>query len=99
MIYKDKRIDKYSNYNGYVLAAWRNKPMAVEVSEERLIKTINSCITLLKNPYLRFMYVSKKGGGRYDEAMCVLYDGKNRLTRLVSISEIERMIEEKNFHE
>lgn len=90
MIYPNKIIDKYSNYNVYFLGSGS---MGHSIEEERLLKVIEACRDLLKKPYIRFIYAS-----RFDEAAGVVYDGSERVTKLVSLSDIEKMIEERKFH-
>lgn len=86
-------IDKYSNYNSFIVGADGTNIVAPKIEEERLRNIIESCIIMLKKPWLRFMYASDA-----IEAYCVVYDGEERVTKLISISEVEKMIEEGSFH-
>lgn len=86
-------IDKYSNYNPYIVGADGTNIVAPKIEEERLQNIIESCVKILKKPWIRFMYASDA-----IEAHCIVYDGENRVTKLISISEVEKMIGKGAFH-
>lgn len=86
-----RKFDKYTNYNGYIVD---RRTGAYEVEESRLLKVIMGMQEKYKNPYLRFMWMTREG---VNEALCVLYsDVKKceRATKLVPFSEVERMLTE-----
>lgn len=87
-MFGNKIIDKYSNYYYYVIGNSLGTRM-YEVEEDRLLSLIQSFRDILKKPYLRFMWMTKK-----NEAVFVLYDGDERLTGLVTMSEAETLIRE-----
>lgn len=76
-------MDKYTNYNYYII----DMRTAKKVDTERLEKVIEMCKAKLKQPYIRFMYA-----GKGDEALCVLYDGEQNLTKLVTFTEVEQFV-------
>lgn len=90
MFTMNKMFDKFTNYNAYYVA---NRAASKEVDETRLAKIIQALRDLLKKPYIRFMWLADAV-----EASCIVYDGSERVTKLVPISEIEKMIEERNIH-
>lgn len=86
-----RKFDKYTNYNGYIVD---RRTGAYEVEESRLLKVIMKMQEKYKNPYLRFMWMTREG---VNEALCVLYSDKKkceRVTKLVTFSEVERMFAE-----
>ena len=81
-----KKIDKYTNYGGYVLM----KRVAHKIEEQRLEGVIDKLTKKYKNPYIRFMWVAN-----VCSAMCVVYSDtkKNeRLTKLVLFDDAEKVI-------
>lgn len=84
-------IKKFSNYNEYSLAGWQGA--AKKVDEQRLVAIIDHCRRMIKNPYIRFMLVSD-----VEEAHCVVYNDTNHVTKLIPLSEVEKMIMEGKFH-
>ena len=88
----NKIIKRYSNYNEYKLAGWNMKDCK-DVDEDRLLRVIQSCRDLLKKPYLRFMLFSG-----FTDAPCVVYNGEERVTKLIPLSDVEQMIKEGKFH-
>lgn len=90
-MFLQRKFDKYTNYNGYIVD---KRTGAYEVEESRLLKVIMKMQEKYKNPYLRFMWMTREG---VNEALCVLYsDVKKceRATKLVPFSEVERMFTE-----
>lgn len=84
-----RKFDKYTNYNGYICD---RRAGAHEVEEERLLNAIAKMQNKYKNPYIRFMWMTREG---VEEALCVLYSDmkKNeRVTKLVPFSEAENII-------
>ena len=84
-----RRFDKYTNYNGYICD---QRVGAHEVEETRLLNAIAKMQKKYKNPYIRFMWMTREG---VEEALCVLYSDvkKNeRATKLVTFGEVERII-------
>lgn len=78
-------IDVYTNYNVYRVA----KQSSHEIDRERLERIIERCKEkYTEKPYIRFMWVASA-----EEAMCVLYNGKERATKLIPISELEKQID------
>ena len=85
-----KIVDRYSNWNYYVVG---NNKLAKKVEDERILKVIGGVIKMLKKPYIRFMYT-----GRFEEAACVVCDDGRHVTKLVPLSEVEKMLKEGKFH-
>ena len=85
-------IDKYSNYNYYIIGASGTSIPAYKVEEVRLLKVVKACMDMLKKPYIRFMYTDRQ------EPVCTVYDGDNRVTKLIPLTEVEQMIKEGAFH-
>ena len=86
-----RKFEKYTNYNGYICD---KRTGACEVGESRLLKVVVKMQEKYKNPYIRFMWMTKEG---VNEALCVLYSdfSKNeRVTKLVPFSEVEKLIME-----
>lgn len=86
-----RKFDKYTNYNGYICD---KRIGAYEVEESRLLKVIMKMQEKYKNPYLRFMWMTREG---VNEALCVLYSNakkSERATKLVPFSEVEQMFTE-----
>lgn len=91
-----RKFDKYTNYNGYICGynghICGRGAGAHEVEEERLLNAIAKMQNKYKNPYIRFMWMTREG---VEEALCVLYSDmkKNeRVTKLVPFSEAENII-------
>ena len=84
-------IDRYSNYNFYAVGT--QLVPAHTIDEDRLQNILESCAKLLSKPFIRFMSVAN-----VEEAHCVVYNRDNRLTKIIPISEVEKMIEEGKFH-
>lgn len=77
-------IDKFSNYKYYST----DPRLAVPVAEERLLSLIGDLRGTLKKPYLRFMWMSQDGE---TDALAVLYNNGERLTKLLPLHAIEQM--------
>ena len=92
-MFNNKIIDKYSNYNNYVIGKSLGAKI-YEVKEDRLLRLIQSFRYLLKKPYLRFMWIKSK-----NEAVFVLYDGDKRLTGLITMNEADALIREYTFNQ
>ena len=90
-MFTPKQLEKFTNYNGYIVGRRRN---AYEIDAVRLANVIGELRKLYKNPYIRFMWVSDA-----KEAMCVTYSDlkKNeRVTKLSPFSELEFALKYKN---
>ena len=85
-------IDKYSNYNVYIVGCSDNIDV-YQLQQERLLKAIESCVKMLKYPWLRFMKVAE-----VKEPHCIVFEGDIRVTKLIPFSDVEKMIEEGKFH-
>ena len=84
-----RKLEKYTNYNGYICDGRKN---VHEVEESRLLSAIAKMQEKYKNPYIRFMWMSKDG---VDEALCILYSDikkYERATKIVPFSEVEKVI-------
>lgn len=88
-MWNNRLVSKHSNYNTYIEDISRS----VAVEHDRLLQVINDLRDKFEDPYLRFMFASNIT----DDAACILYDGRERITRLVSLSAIEWMIENDDF--
>ena len=88
-MFNDKIIDKFSNYWYYFVGSTNQRR---EVDEGRLRKIIGDLRNLLQKPYLQFIYASNK-----PEAVCFVIEKGKRLTKLVTLSQVEEMIAEGNF--
>jgi len=82
-------IDLTSNYRYYIVGS----ETVHEIEKERLLNALRACWDIIKAPYLRFMNVSDCSG-----AYCIVYNGNERVTKLIPFSEVEKMIEEGTFH-
>ena len=83
-----KQLDKYTNYNSYIVG--KRLDSVHEVEHKRLCALIGKLRTKLKNPYIRFMWMTQEG---VNEPLCVVYsDSKKneRLTKLVPFSVAEK---------
>jgi hypothetical protein len=89
----NKYIDKFSNYNYYFVGRTITFDAVKEVTEERLLKVLKAINDLLKKPYLRFMFAKDQS-----DAVAIVYDNNVSVTKLVPLSDIEKMIEERKFH-
>lgn len=79
-----KVVDKYTNYNYYIVG----NSSAKKVEKDRLLSLIGRMMKSKdhKSPYLRFMYVSGQ-----EEAVCIVMDGKERLSKIIPFSDAEKM--------
>ena len=78
-----KKAQKYTNYVQY-----STRPeFADKVNDEDLLRVIEKCRDRYKEPYVRFFWVSNK-----EEAICQLYVNNTKMTRLVTISELENLL-------
>ena len=86
-----RQLDKYTNYNGYIVE--KRLSCVHEVEHTRICNLIKKLCCKYKNPYVRFMWMTKEG---VNEALCVVYSDykKNeRLTKLIPFSEAEKIID------
>ena len=82
-----KQLEKYTNYNSYIVMRALNG--AHEVDHMRLCTLIGKLRERFKNPYIRFMMITREG---VNEALCVVYSDfkkDERLTKLIPFSAAE----------
>ena len=88
-----KQLDKFTNYNYYVVygISGTSKKNVHEVDILRICNTIKLLRETYKKPYIRFM-----AANNCDTAMCVVYDGNNRVTKLESFNDVEQKVKSKS---
>lgn len=76
-----KVFNKYTNYSAYILYAYQG--VACKVDERTLCKLIQRLVKKYKKPYVRFMWRANT-----EDAMCALYDGVERKTKLITFNQL-----------